>query len=151
MVDRTHAQGITIRTAGWEEDRAGLMRVREAVFIREQRVPPDLEWDAADENCFHVLAETANRDAIGTGRLELDGKIGRIAILHKYRSAGIGTAILHRLVMEARKRNMEHVYLNAQSQAIEFYERQGFRVEGEEFLEADIPHRRMRKTLAPVP
>ncbi|MGH8495237.1 MAG: GNAT family N-acetyltransferase [Gammaproteobacteria bacterium] len=147
MVEASQTSGITIREASWHKDRAALMRIREEVFIREQHVPPELEWDAADENSFHVLAESAKRDAVGTGRLESDGKIGRIAILHNYRAAGIGTAVLQRLVMEARKRNMENVYLYAQAQALGFYERRGFRAEGEPFLEADIPHRRMRKSL----
>ncbi|MBA3562747.1 MAG: GNAT family N-acetyltransferase [Gammaproteobacteria bacterium] len=143
--------GITIREASWREDRAALMRVREEVFIREQDVPAELEWDAADENCFHVLAESAKRDAIGTGRLEADGKIGRIAILHKHRSTGIGTAILERLIMEARRRNMAHVYLYAQLRALHFYERHGFLADGPAFLEADIPHRRMHRALQTEP
>ncbi|CAN5304883.1 GNAT family N-acetyltransferase [soil metagenome] len=123
------------------------MRVREAVFIREQAVPDDLEWDAADETCLHVLAESANREAIGTGRLEADGKIGRIAVLHEHRSAGVGGAILDTLISEARSRKLASVYLHAQVEALAFYEGYGFEAQGSEFLEAGIAHRRMHLAL----
>lgn len=151
MVQRTLPSGITIRKASWLDDRAALVHVREKVFVREQGVPPALEWDAADERCFHVLAESVNRDPVGTGRLEADGKIGRIAILQEHRSAGIGTAVLQRLVLEARERKMQHVYLYAQLRAIAFYEGHGFDAEGDTFFEADIPHRRMHRTLRAAP
>ena len=133
-----------VREASWQTDRAALERIREAVFIHEQGVPAELEWDSADTNCLHVLAETVNRDPVGTGRLEADGKIGRIAILRQHRNAGIGAAVLQHLIREAQRGGMKQVYLFAQVSALAFYERHGFVPEGHVFMEAGIPHRRMQ-------
>lgn len=140
--------GIVIREASWDADRAALEGVRETVFIREQGVPAELEWDSADERCLHVLAENEKRDPVGTGRLESDGKIGRIAILREQRNAGLGGAVLEHLIREAKRRGMKQVYLFAQLSALAFYGRHGFVPEGDVFMEAGIPHQRMRLRLA---
>ena len=148
MIQPPAPPGVIVREACWQADRAALERIRETVFIREQGVPPELEWDSADETCLHVLAETAKRDTVGTGRLEADGKIGRIAILREHRNAGVGAAVLRQLIREAERRGMKQVYLFAQVNALAFYERHGFVAEGNVFMEAAIPHRRMRLRLA---
>ena len=135
---------VHVREASWQTDRPALERIREAVFIREQGVPTALEWDSADATCLHALAETVNRDPVGTGRLEADGKIGRIAILRQHRNAGIGAAVLQHLIREAQRRGMKQVYLFAQVSALAFYQRHGFVPEGNVFMEAGIPHRRMQ-------
>lgn len=134
---------FTLRPASWTGDRAAIEAVRRAVFIVEQGVPEHEEWDAADPTCLHVLALGQKRDAVGTGRLEPTGKIGRVAVLHQYRGGGVGGAIVGHLVSLAIGLGLTRVYLHAQATALGFYERLGFRAEGPEFDEVGIPHRRM--------
>lgn len=88
-------------------------------------------------------AVTPKRDAVGTAALEPTGKIGRVAVLPQYRGTGIGGAMVGHLVDLARTLGLTQVHLNSQSSAIGFYVRKGFRVEGPEFMEVGIPHRRM--------
>lgn len=134
---------MVLRPAAWERDRASLERVRRCVFVEEQGVPEAEEWDAADRDAHHVLAEDANRDAVGTGRLEATGKIGRIAVLPPHRGGGLGSAIVRHLVNQATELGYARVYLHAQAAATGFYERLGFRAEGPVFDEVGIPHVRM--------
>lgn len=138
---------FTVRRAAWHTDLDRLRGVREAVFVREQNVPQELEWDDIDAQCDHVLAE-AQGEAVGTGRLLPDGHIGRMAVLPAWRNKGVGSAILSELVAMASERGIQRVALHAQTQAKAFYERHGFRTEGEEFLEAGIPHVNMVRDLA---
>jgi predicted GNAT family N-acyltransferase len=137
------APGVEIRQARWATHRAEIEAVRRSVFIVEQGVPEDEEWDDADQGCWHALAVTPKRDAVGTARLEPTGKIGRVAVLPQYRGTGIGGAMIGHLVDLARTLGLTQVYLNSQSSAIGFYARMGFRAEGPEFVEVGIPHRRM--------
>lgn len=130
----------------WSTDRPALQRIRRAVFIDEQRVPESDEWDDEDPVSVHALA-SLNRDPVGTGRLNLAGKIGRIAVVAGLRGRGIGALILRRLLEEAYHRGICEPYLHAQLQAVSFYEKFGFRSEGEVFDEAGIPHVRMKHAL----
>ncbi len=129
-----------IRSASWQADRARLEFVRRRVFIIEQKIPESEEWDDADENSSHVLAFSEKRDAVGTGRLELTGKIARLAVLGEYRGQGVGSAMLIRLVEEARQRDFDQVYLHAQTHALNFYKKFGFVSDEEIFSEGGIPH-----------
>ena len=81
----------------------------------------------------HVHAAAVKRDAVGTARLEPTGKIGRVAVLPRYRGTGTGVALMRRLLEIAAERGFDEVYLNAQTSAAGFYERLGFRAEGPEF------------------
>jgi predicted GNAT family N-acyltransferase len=136
-----------VRRADWSRDCTQLRQIREAVFVVEQGVPVDLEWDGIDAECAHVLAKDSDGLAIGTGRLLPDGHIGRMAVLQPWRHRGVGSALLCELMAIAKERGMREVVLNAQTQASAFYERHGFVAEGESFLDAGIPHLRMRKPL----
>lgn len=136
------AHQLRVRAADWNADRAALRAVREQVFVREQGVPIELEWDEFDPLCQHVVAEAAGQ-AIGAGRLLPDGHIGRMAVLEPWRGQGVGSALLKSLLQVARDRGIRRVRLNAQSRAVAFYARHGFVAEGEEFIEAGIPHRSM--------
>jgi len=136
---------VTLRHADWQHDRDVIQAIRRSVFVEEQGIPESEEWDAADESCHFVLALTAKCDAVGTGRLQPTGKIGRIAVLPQYRCRGIGGAIVRHLVNQATELGLDQVYLHAQTAALDFYERLGFRAEGPEFDEVGIPHRRMRR------
>ena len=136
-----------IRRADWARDGARLRAVREAVFVREQRVPVELELDEFDVLSRHVLAESREGAAIGTARLLPDGHIGRMAVLSEWRGRGIGTALLETLLQEARSLGLGQVVLHAQTHALAFYARLGFVAEGPAFVEAGILHRVMRLAL----
>jgi predicted GNAT family N-acyltransferase len=140
--------GIELRPATWEDDRTALQCVRRSVFIEEQGIPESEEWDDVDRAARHVLAVTENRDAVGTGRLEPTGKIGRVAVLPQYRGTGVGSLIMGHLVNHATELGFTRVYLHAQAAAAGFYERLGFRAEGPEFDEVGIPHVRMTLGIA---
>ncbi|HXF92554.1 MAG TPA: GNAT family N-acetyltransferase [Nitrospiraceae bacterium] len=132
---------ITLVT--WEELESIIRGIRELVFVREQGVPEELEWDGLDPACLHILARNDSGIAIGTARLQPEGKIGRMAVLKEWRGRGVGRAMLRALLKVASERGLTKVELAAQTQAIGFYEREGFRAIGEVFLDAGIPHRRM--------
>lgn len=138
---------FTVRLADWRADRESLRRVREPVFVTEQMVPLEMEWDEADPTAVHVLAEDAEGRPVGTGRLTRDGHIGRMAVLADWRGRGVGAAILRFLMERARRAGLAEVVLNAQVTAIGFYRRFGYIVEGGEFMDAGIPHVRMRRSL----
>lgn len=125
-------------------------RIREQVFVMEQGVPPDLEYDGIDPHCTHALAVDAKGQAIGTGRLLPDGHIGRMAVLPPWRDQGVGGALLETLMHEARVRHMDRVMLNAQQAAVGFYQRFGFTEVGETFMEAGIPHQAMVRPIGEI-
>lgn len=138
---------IIIRQAKWPKDIAPLREVRTVVFIEEQHVSEEEEWDGLDDQCTHVLAELGDGTPVGTGRLLPDGKIGRMAVMKEYRGRGVGGRILEFLMQIARDQGHEKVVLASQVHAIPFYERFGFTAYGEEFPDAGIPHRWMKARL----
>jgi predicted GNAT family N-acyltransferase len=139
---------FAVRAADWVADGPALRAIRTEVFVEEQQVPVELEWDADDERARHVLALTADGSAVGTGRLLPDGRIGRMAVLRPWRGKGAGAALLTELLRIAQAAGLDDLALHAQIHAIGFYVRFGFQPEGETFLEAGIPHRAMRLWLA---
>ncbi len=138
---------FTIGLVDWAASRSALRDVRRTVFIVEQGIPEDLEWDAADEVSRHALAKDAAGRAIGCGRLLPDGHIGRLAVVAAWRDRGVGSAMLEQLVELARTLGHARVVLNAQTHAIPFYVRHRFAASGDEYLEAGIPHRTMERAL----
>lgn len=142
-------QLFEVRPVNWNMSRDKLRAVRRAVFIDEQGVPEELEWDDADERAYHVLALDDEGAPIGTGRLQLDGQIGRMAVLREWRGRGVGRKILATLVDLARKEGCAVARLHAQTHALEFYATQGFVAVGPEFDEAGIRHRAMELRLQP--
>jgi predicted GNAT family N-acyltransferase len=130
---------IHVRVADWQKDNADLRRIREAVFIAEQNVAPELEWDTEDADAVHFLA--FERDyAIGTARLLPDGHIGRVSALKDWRGLKVGDRLLQAAITEAERQGLRRQMLSAQVHATAFYERHGFKVVSDEFLEAGIPH-----------
>lgn len=128
----------------WDAQQPHARTVRDEVFINEQKVPIEMEWDEMDCVSLHAVVFGANGQAIATGRLLPDGHIGRMAVISAMRGAGIGGAILEALMQEARKRGDKTVILHAQTHAEPFYASHGFMREGEVFMEAGIRHVRMR-------
>lgn len=144
---------FSIETADWgnADDRTALCAVRDEVFVREQRVPPEMERDDDDPRSMHVLARARDGVPIGTGRLAPHGQIGRIAVLPDWRGNGVGAALLRTLLDQARARGLPEVHLHAQTDATDFYVKHGFAASGEDFMEAGIPHRPMRLLLDAMP
>lgn len=127
---------------------ADLRQVRDAVFVQEQRVPVEIERDALDAVCTHVLATDVDGRPLGTGRLAPDGKIGRMAVLASHRGQGIGVALLRALIARARELGLREVHLHAQVDAEGFYAAEGFLPVGDRFEEAGIVHQAMQRSLA---
>ena len=143
--------GLAVKTAARvrqvssrkELEKAFAIRVR--VFVREQKVPEEIELDRDDERAAHFLA-FSGENAVGTARVVMRGKsakIGRMAVLKSYRRRGVGKKLLKCAVAVARKQNAQNIYLHAQVPVITFYETMGFRCAGPVFDEAGIPHRKM--------
>jgi predicted GNAT family N-acyltransferase len=128
----------------WTRQRDAARGVRYDVFVIEQKVPVELEWDEMDAASLHAVLYDEDGKAVGTGRLLPDGHIGRMAVRAEARGRGIGGILLRALMAEAKKRGDRAVVLNAQTQAEPFYRRFGFARAGEEFMEAGIPHIEMR-------
>ncbi len=140
--------GIEVRAARWPDDAALLGAVRRTVFVVEQHVPEALEWDGLDAAASHWLA-VADGTAVGTVRLLADGHIGRMAVLAPWRGRGLGSRLLVAAIAGAAAQGLEEVFLHAQTHALGFYRRHGFVAEGEEFMDAGIPHYAMRRRTRP--
>ena len=138
---------FTVHIVSWGNSEQLLRSVRETVFMHEQGVSAELEWDGIDESCRHALALSEKGEAIGCGRITQDGHIGRMAVLRKWRGRKVGTALLEALLDEARRQSCTEVRLSAQVQALPFYRRFAFVEEGDEFMDAGMRHRNMRLRL----
>jgi predicted GNAT family N-acyltransferase len=140
-----------------EGELSSALAIREIVFIEEQRVPESLERDEEDSNAFHLLAYEGGH-AIGTGRLvqlgvppkgEVGtwGRIGRMAVLASWRTKGVGSMLLNDLEAEARRRQLDGLFLHAQLFTRGFYLGAGYEAAGQIFEEVGVPHVEMRKRL----
>lgn len=138
-----------VYTLEWCDGMETIRRLREEVFIKEQDVPVQEEWDEYDAVSLYVIAVDKCGRPLGTGRLSPGGKIGRMAVLREHRRRGIGSAMLKALLEMAKNEGHYTVFLHAQCQALEFYAKQGFTAQGPEFMEAGIPHRKMALNLSP--
>lgn len=118
------------------------MAVRKAVFIDELGIDPCLERDQNDSQAVYAIAR-CNEDIVVIGRMQPDGRIGRVATLSDWRRQGLGRRITRRLIEAARERGLTSVYLAAQVNATPFYAKLGFESSGDVFHAAGIPHQRM--------
>ncbi len=130
---------IHVRVADWQKENAELRRIRESVFIAEQAVPPELEWDSDDASAVHFLALEGDYP-IGTARLLSNGHIGRVSVLRDWRGLKVGDALMRAVLTEAERLGLAEQTLSAQVHAAPFYERLGFEIVSSEYLEAGIPH-----------
>ena len=142
---------VEVRTGSWAELAGDARRIRTQVFVEEQRIPQDLEWDDADAAAVHAVAYNRLGQAIATGRLLQPGpdvaKIGRMAVHQALRGSGVGRQVLHALLEAARARGDREASLHAQCSAEAFYRAAGFEPRGEIFQEAGIPHIDMARAL----
>lgn len=139
---------FAIELGDWDPLREIATPIRFAVFVQEQQVPAEIEIDDWDAQSLHAIARDVGGVAVGTGRLLPDGHIGRMAVLASARGTGVGTALLRALLNAARARGMTVVELSAQTHAVPFYVREGFAAYGDEYMDAGIPHRMMRRHLS---
>ncbi|WP_171115290.1 MULTISPECIES: GNAT family N-acetyltransferase [Streptomyces] len=152
--------GYVVRVAEEEADREACFAVRKEVFVAEQGVPEDVEYDAYDAGALHVLAVREDGVPLGTGRLLYGaaaaaktggdpsvGSLGRLAVTREARGLGVGGALVRAIEDAARARGLSAVDLHAQTHALGFYERLGYVAYGPEFPDAGIPHRAMRRSL----
>ena len=142
---------VDVRVATWDSLGREAGALRQQVFVTEQKIPADLEWDAADAVCLHAVAYNRLGVPLATGRL-LDhvpgvAKIGRMAVQAPMRGSGVGRAVLDALLQAARARGDLEVLLHAQTSAAAFYRRAGFVPRGPEFEEAGLPHQEMLRVL----
>lgn len=147
MSARERESEFSVNSADYARDVDALRAVREPVFVQEQQVPIELEWDAFDPQCVHVLARDRTGRPIGTGRLTPERKIGRMAVLREWRGKGVGEAMLRALLDEAAHHRLPEVRLHAQVSALRFYAKHGFVPIGDRFMEAGIEHQTMRRAV----
>lgn len=139
---------LQVITTDWNSHQKQLSEIRKAVFVEEQCVPVEMELDEYDLSAIHFLAVTDDKQtAIGTARLLNDGHLGRMAVLKPYRQQSVGWTMLLAAINFAQSHSYPALFLNAQTSAAGFYEKAGFAKEGEEFMDAGIPHIRMSKSL----
>lgn len=151
---------FSTRRAVEDGDLSACFQVRKNVFVGEQQVPEEIEYDAYDAGAVHVLAVAADGSALGTGRLlhgaaaagktggaAAVGSLGRLAVTREARGLGVGAALVRAIEDEARTLGLTAVDLHAQTHALGFYQRLGYEAYGPEFADAGMPHRAMRRTL----
>ena len=132
------------------EERELAYSIRKKVFVEEQNVPLEEEIDQYEDDCAHFLLFNDEETPIGNGRFRiLDGigKVQRICVLSEFRGNGAGQTIMNAIEDYAKKQDLSKLKLDAQTQAIPFYERLGYREASEEFMDAGIPHRTMIKDI----
>jgi len=136
---------VKIKRVSSQAELVQALAIRIRVFVREQRVPAEIELDADDQQAMHFLAIQSDK-AVGTARVVMkhgDAKIGRMAVLKSYRRKGVGAALLKRAIASAKRLHARRIYLHAQVAVIGFYQGMGFRAVGRVFDEAGIAHRKM--------
>lgn len=143
-MSRHNKNKLLIREVSWQEAQAQLSHIRQEVFILEQHVPVELEWDEHDEYAIHLLALGEKNEAIGCARILPKGLIGRMAVLKPWRRQGVGRSLLDYAIAVCETQGWNIMSLSAQIQAIPFYEKAGFKVCGEQYMDAGIPHRDMQ-------
>ena len=129
-----------VQIVDWSQAESSARKIRDAVFIVEQMVPIELEWDHWDSCSDHALALDDEGHPIGTARLLPDGHLGRMAVLDSWRGRGVGRALAQALMRQAKARGMQRIVLHSQVHASGFYRKLGFAEFGAPFDEAGIPH-----------
>lgn len=135
-----------IRAGKWSDLAQHAMQIREAVFIQEQQIAAEDEWDEQDAVSLHFVMYEDERP-VATARLLMDNSIGRVAVLKSSRGLGLGKVLMQAVIDHARDEQRKSVRLSAQVYAIAFYESLGFTAYGEEYPDCGIPHQDMSMEL----
>ncbi len=134
---------FTVKITSWQRSQEALHAIREQVFIIEQNVPVELEWEKVDASAVHFLATDSASNPIGCARLLNCGVLSRMAVLAEWRGLGVGKALLAAAIKACIQEQYPTITLSAQTHAIGFYEKSGFKVSSEEYVDAGISHRDM--------
>ena len=140
---------FTIRTGSWDELQKDAKLIREQVFIQEQQIAAEDEWDAEDAVSLHFVVYDQDQ-SIATARLLQNNSVGRVAVLKSHRGLGIGKLLMQQIIQQAKHEQREFLKLSSQVHAIQFYAALGFKVEGEQYLDCAIPHIDMRLVLTDI-
>jgi predicted GNAT family N-acyltransferase len=148
----TLSPDLIVTVAVSEDEQAVTFAIRYTVFVEGQNVPVEIERDDYDRTAIHILArERTSGIPVGVARIVDKGnglaKIGRVAILPEWQGRGFGNLLMRGVLEQAKASGFTEAMLDSQAYVVGFYERLGFIAEGDEFTEAGIPHRRMRKQL----
>lgn len=135
-----------IVSGSWNQLSAEAKVIREKVFIEEQNIAAEDEWDDQDEISLHFIVYD-HHHAIATARLLQNNSIGRVAVLSSHRGLGIGKLLMLEIIQVARNKGRSKLKLSAQEHAIAFYEGLGFQPKGEFYLDCGIPHIDMNLSL----
>lgn len=140
---------VTVEEVTNQSDFAICMAIRMEVFVFEQDVPADVEWDAFDRTSTHFFARAEGKP-VATARLREEkgiAKIERMAVRKDYRGKGVGDTLLNRVMDSAKAKGLTRARVSAQDHAVPFYEKLGFAVTGDGYMEAGIPHHAMERAL----
>ncbi|RBP92159.1 putative GNAT family N-acyltransferase [Cytobacillus firmus] len=140
---------MEVKVVSSEQELHDAFSVRKQVFINEQNVPEEEEIDQFEDEAVHFVLYNNGMPA-GAGRFRTvdgNGKVERICVLKENRQSGSGKAIMDKIEEHAKKQGLPALKLNAQTQAIPFYEKLGYQVISEVFMDAGIPHRTMKKKI----
>ncbi len=132
----------------WAAASSDIMQIREKVFIIEQRFGKETLIDKDDPKSFHILVLNKSGKTVACGRLNPNGRIGRIAVLIDHRGSGIGTMLLSKLIRIAEKRKITTLTLNTETDLTHFYDQQRFHIDGPVYMKQGVPFQRMRMSLA---
>jgi predicted GNAT family N-acyltransferase len=149
---------IMVQVGDWDSFKQQLVPIREVVFIQEQQVPADLEWDEYDQTAIHLLVQDVNQVGIACARLMINtilpdnqyglfAKLGRMAVMQSHRRQGLGTMLINKALAVAKSEHQHSMRLSAQMQAVPFYEKAGFQMHSMPYLDANILHVDMIKLL----
>ena len=143
---------VQIRQAKTDLDYIFVRNIRIKVFVIEQQIPWQWEFDRYDESAIHLLVEF-NNQIIGTGRLyqsenDFEYKLGRMSVLKEFRGKGLGTKILKQFEIIAKEKNISEIYLEAQSDKLDFYLKEDYVIKGNEYIMDGISHKLMFKIIS---
>jgi len=143
--------GIAFKLVENDSELDGAFEVRRVVFVEEQNVDEDEEYDGLDYEALQMVVKKDN-EIIGTARVRFlddgEAKIERMAVLKPFRQRGIGSGVMSFLDNELKVRHIRHIVLHAQYVVIPFYEACGYSTRGSPFWEAGIKHIAMEKQIA---
>jgi len=129
-----------IKEVTWASHEAELRLIREQVFVVEQHVPEWVEWDAYDASAIHLLAYDERQQPIACARILETGRVGRMGVYKAWRGYGVGKALLDKAISLLKHQNHKQVILSAQTHAIKFYEKMGFVITSEPYIDVNIWH-----------